>query len=270
MTTIIRASAFQDFLDCPARAEAKHLLKLRTPASGAIVIGKAVHASTAVFDRSTIEHAGITADEAAAAAVDAVHKPDEDVVWGEDESPTDAEHIAVALHGRYCKEIAPKQTYAAIEVQCEHLEISDLQLVLTGTTDRVRQATDPIDSQPRYGISDLKTGKSAVRADGHVETKGNAYQLGIYELLAEHASGIAITEPAQIVGLQVAKTERGQRVGIGEVHGVRDVLLGDQDSPGVLQIVARMIQSGIFHGNPRSMLCHEKYCPIYQTCKFRR
>jgi hypothetical protein len=54
------------------------------------------------------------------------------------------------------------------------------------------------------------------------------------------------------------------------VDGARDVLIGEPDSPGVLEIVSRMIHSGTFPGNPRSMLCHEKYCPIYGTCKFRK
>lgn len=260
----IRASALSDFLDCPARAEAKHLLGLRTPMGAGAVLGRAVHASTAVFDRSKLEGGSITADEAAGAAVDAIHKPDEDVVWEEDEKPQDTEDVAVALHKRYCKEIAPRQDYAAVEVKCERLEISDLGLALTGTTDRVRR------TGLGYAISDLKTGKTAVRADGRVETKGHAYQLGVYELLAERASDLPITGPAQIIGLQAGKTEKGQRAGLGEIVGARDVLVGEPDSPGVLETVAQMLHSGIFFGNPRSMLCHPKFCPIYDRCKFRK
>lgn len=261
----IRASALSDFLDCPARAEAKHLRGLRTPSTGSAALGSALHRSTAVFDRSTIEHAGITVDEAAGAAVDAIHKPDEEIAWGEDDSPQEAEAVAVALHKLYCTKIAPTQEYAAVEVQCERLEISDIGIALTGTTDRVRKVEDG------YGIADLKSGKRAVGADGQVETKGHAYQLGVYELLAERASGLSITAPAQVVGLQVAKTERGQRVATsGPVSGARDVLVGDADSPGVLEVVAGMIHAGTFPGNPRSMLCHPKYCPIYQRCKFRK
>lgn len=260
----IRASAIGDFLDCPARAEAKHLLGKRTPSSGKALLGTAIHASTAVYDRSTMEGAGITVDEAAAAAVDAIHRPREDVQLDEDEDTQAIESVAVALHRRYCKEIAPTQSYAAVEVQCDRLEISDLDLALTGTTDRVYRGTDG------YGIADLKSGGSAVRADGHVETKGHAFQLGVYELLAQAASGVPINEPAQIIGLQTGKTERGQRVGVGRVSGARDALLGSDDSPGVLQAVSRLIQSGTFVGNPRSMLCGEKFCPIYATCNFRK
>lgn len=261
----IRASALSDFLDCPARAEARHLLGLRTPSSGAATLGTALHKSTALYDSSALEGRGITIEEAAGAAVDAIHKPQEDVVWDEDESPAETEGIALALHKLYCTKIAPSQDYAAVEVLCDRLDIVDIGISLSGTTDRVRKVEDG------FGIADVKSGKTAVKADGTVATKGHAYQLGVYELLAEHASGIPITAPAQVIGLQVAKTEKGQRVATsGGIEGARDVLVGEPDSPGVLEVVSRMIHAGTFPGNPRSMLCHEKYCPIYNRCKFRK
>lgn len=260
----IRASALSDFLDCPARAEARHLLGKRTPTSGAAQLGTAIHASTALFDQSNIDGSGLTVSDTFAAAVDAIHKPEFDVLWDDDYPPSDAERTARALHSKYCTEVAPHQNYAAVEVRCERLEIADIGIALTGTTDRIRK------TENGYGIGDLKTGKTAVRSDGHVETKGHAYQLGVYELLAERASGVPITDPAQIIGMQTGKTDKAQRIGIGEVVGARDVLLGEHDSPGILEIVARMIHSGLFFGNPRSMLCSEKFCPIHSTCKFRR
>jgi hypothetical protein len=262
----VRASALSDFFDCPARAEAKHLLGKRCPSSGNALLGKAIHASTAVFDSSKLEGRGITITEAAAAAVDAIHKPDEDVHFGEDDAkPSELEGIAIALHGRYCAEIAPKQDYIAVEVRCDRLEITDLGLALTGTTDRVRRTDEG------NGIADLKSGKTAVKADGTVETKGARYQIGVYELLAEKASGVPITAPGQVIGLQCGKTEKGQRVAMSApINGARDVLVGDADSPGILEMVSRMIHAGAFPGNPRSMLCHEKYCPIHSTCKYRK
>lgn len=274
----VRASALSDFFDCAARAEAKHLLGKRTPSSGAALLGTALHKSTAAFDKGRLAGGNlITIDEAAGAAVDAIHKPQEDVAFGEDDpSPHDLESIAIALHHRYCREIAPWQKYAAVEVFCERVEITDIGLALTGTTDRVavvehlESAVDMTPARVGHGICDLKTGKTAVRADGHVETKGAAFQLGVYEVLAEQALRIPITEPARIFGLQTGKTERGQRVGVGESHRPRDVLIGEPGSPGVLEMVADMIHAGRFPGNPRSMLCGEKWCPIWSTCKYRR
>ena len=259
----IRASSLGTLFDCPARFEATQILGLRVPSNGKAMLGKAVHASTAVFDQSTIDGTGITIDEAAAAAVDTIYRPNEDVAWDEDNA-ADTEKVALSLHSKYCNEIAPKQNYKAVEVECDRLEITDLGIALTGTTDRIR------DTESGFGISDLKTGKAAVGTDGTVKVSGHAYQLGVYELLAEHASGIAITGPAQIIGMNTAKTAAAQRMGAGEVSGVRDVLLGDGETPGVLEMASRLIHSGAMYGNPKSMMCNPKYCPIYSTCKFRK
>lgn len=258
----IRASAVADFFDCAARAEARHLLGKKTATSSKALLGKAVHASTAVYDASTIEGGGVTIDEAAGAAVDAIRRPGEDVIW--DEHADAIEPIAIALHTKYCNVIAPQQDYVAVEVQCDALEISDLGIILTGSTDRVRK------TELGHGITDIKTGKTAVSPDGKVKTHGHTFQMGVYELLAEHGTGIPITGSAQIVGLNTAKTDAAQRIATGYIFGARQVLIGDQDSPGVLEILSRMLKSGVFPGNPRSMFCHEKYCPIYNNCHFRK
>lgn len=262
----VRASALPDFFDCPARAEAKHLRGLRTPMSGKAVLGKAIHRSTALFDASRLTGSPLTADESAAAVLDVVNDPGEDYEFDEDEKVDDIAAIGLALHGRYCTEIAPKQHYAAVEVVCDSLQIVDLGLELTGTADRIR-----VTETGGFGVADIKSGKTAVRADGTVESKGHRYQIGVYELLAQHASGLNISEPAQIIGLQTGKTAKGQRVAVSEpVEHARDTLVGDADSPGVLEMLSKMLHSGSFPGNPRSMLCGERYCPIYSTCKYRR
>lgn len=259
----IRASSLGSLFDCPARWAATHIDGLRTPGNGKNTLGHAVHASTAVYDQSTIIGAGITIDEAAGAAVDAIYHPKYEVVWGDDK-PQDAEKIALSLHAKYCTQIAPVQDYVAVEVLCERLEIADLGIALTGTTDRIRATPDG------YGIGDIKTGKQAVGADGTVKTSGHAYQMGVYELLAEFGAGVSITAPAEIIGLNTAKTEKSQRVGVGSITGAKAVLLGDEDGTGVLEIAARMIHSGNFYGNPKSMMCHGAYCPIWHRCRFRK
>lgn len=265
----IRASGISDFIDCPARAEAKHLLGLRTPSTGKARLGTAVHASTAVYDESVLNGRGITADEAAAAAVDAIHKPDEEVVWDDDLSAADAEKIALGLHAKYVAQVAPTQDYVAVEVECERLLLEDLGLVLRGTTDRVRRKKQP-DGTDAYGIVDLKTSKQIVAKDGKVKVHGHAFQMGMYELMAEQASGLNMDAPAEIIGMNTAKTSEAQRVGTGEILGARDVLVGTAEQPGVLEIVARMIHEGLFFGNPKSMMCHERYCPIFNRCNWRK
>jgi RecB family exonuclease len=259
----IRASSLGSLFDCPARWAATHIDGKRTPSSGAAVLGTAIHASTAMFDQSVIDGTGLSINDTAAAAVDAIYKPSDDVDWDGD-LPQDAEKIALALHSKYCTVIAPTKEYLGVEVKCERLEIADLGIALTGTTDRI------IKSDQGLGIGDVKSGKSAVSKDGTVKTAGHAFQMGVYELLAEQASGLLITAPAEIIGLNTAKTADSQRVGIGTISGTRDVLLGDGQSLGVLEHASRIIHSGSYFGNPKSMMCGKKYCAAFETCKFRR
>ncbi len=150
----VRASSLPGLFDCPARFEATQIRGLRAPSSGKAILGKAVHASTAVYDTAKVSgDYDLTPEEAAGAAVDVIHKPEEEVVWDEDLSPAAAEKIALGLHGLYCDQIAPTVEYAAVEVTCEPLTITDLGLTLTGTVDRVYKADDE-----SLGIADIKTG----------------------------------------------------------------------------------------------------------------
>ena len=259
----IRASSLPELFDCPARWEAKHIRGMRLPSSSNAALGKAVHAGTALYDGKRIEGSPISIDDAAGAVVDSIHCPDEDVDWGDDK-PQEAENIALALHGMYCRQIAPAQDYVAVEATCERLEISDIGIALTGTTDRV------VRTPAGHGIADIKTGKTAVAVDGTVKTQGHAAQMAVYELLAEHSTGIPMDIPSLIIGLQVAKTDKGRRAGIGRIAGGRELLLGDEDCAGILERASTLLHTASFYGNPRSMMCDAKYCPNHNLCKWRR
>ena len=261
----IRASSLPDLFDCPARWEAKNIRRLRLPTSGAAQLGTAVHAGTALFDMSRIKAAGLSVDDCAGEVVDAIWKPERDDVDWSEMSQREAEPIALALHRRYCTQISPCFQFADVEAECQTLDITDLGIRLTGTTDRIYQAENG-----EYGIADIKTGKSAVSSDGTVKIAGHAAQVAVYELLAEQATGKHIDAPAVIVGLQVAKTESGRRAAVGLITGAKDLLVGTEEQAGLLEIAAGFLRSGIFFGNPRSSLCNKKYCPAYQICRFRR
>ena len=260
----IRASSLAELLDCPARWEAKHLQGLRLPRTGAAWLGTALHASTAAFDRARLEGDPVTADDTAGVLVDALHRPEEEVVWDE-LTPRQAEPIALRLHTRYCTDVAPARGYVGVEVPCEALDVEvpehGVTLRLTGTTDRIRRLPDG-----RHGICDLKSGRRAVGSDGRAATKGHGPQLGVYELLAEHALGLPMEAPAEIIGLQTTATAR---VGTGEVPGARAALVGADGRPGMLEHAALILRHGLFHGNPSSRLCSERYCPAWAGCPFR-
>lgn len=260
----IRASSLSELFDCAHRWEAKHLLGMTSATGGAAQLGTAVHAGTAAFDASRLPGGSpLTIDDAAGAVVDAIHKPERDVEWG-DVPVRQAEKIALALHTKYCADIAPKQTYMGVEVTCERLELPELGIALTGTNDRVRRTTNG-----KLGITDLKTGKRAVKPDGKAETAKHALQLGVYELLATHAMGIAIEAPAQVVGMNTGTTPAAQRIGMGEVKNARELLLGTEEEPGFLEQASAIVRSGVFQANPSSFLCSPKYCVRYGSCRHR-
>ena len=261
----IRASSLGELFDCPARWEAKYIDGKQMPRSGAAQLGTAVHAGTAVYDSSRLPGGSpASLDDAESVTVDTIYKPKGDVLWDDDYTPETSEHIARALTRKYCETIAPVQRYTGVEVKCEQLDLPDIGISLTGSTDRVRATADG------HGIADLKTGKTAVQASGEVKTAGHAAQIGVYELLAEHAMGVKINSPAQIVGMQTGKTDKAQRVGIGVITDARTPLVGTAGKAGLLEHAGRMLKVGAFYGNPRSQLCGAKYCPIYNTCSYRR
>ena len=261
----VRASSLVDLFDCPARWEARNVLEMHLPTSSSALLGIAVHAGTAAYDMSRMSNNRITVDEAAGAVVDVLYDENNDVDWG-DGQPKAVEDTALALHKMYCEEVSPQYEYVGVEVKCDDLVISDLDLTLTGTTDRVFTDVDT----GEIGIADIKTGKSIVSPDGTVSIGARALQLGIYELLVESALNKPVTLPAKVIGLQAGKTAKGQRCAVASVSGAKEMLVGDGTKPGVLEYAAHILKSGMFPGNPRSQMCSSKYCPCFSICNFHR
>lgn len=261
----IRASSFGSLFDCPARWIAIHIEGKRTPSSSNSALGTGVHTGTAVFDESHLpDRTPVSLDDAKQAAFESVTKPREDVDW-EDQQPAKVADVAVSLTERYCTLFAPTMDYAAVEISVDSLLLTDLDIILTGHTDRVRRTPEGL------GICDLKTGKQAVGTDGKAKTHGHAAQLGVYEIVAETALGVRMDAPAEIIGLQTNLTPDKQRIGVGEIEGAREVLLGNEEHTGLLNVAAQLVHGEIAPwGNPKSMMCHKRYCPNFQTCFWRR
>lgn len=259
----IRVSTLENLFDCPARWASQHLDGRTLPQTGNARLGTAIHAGTAAFDRARMEGNPISIDDAAGVVVDTIWNKDEPVEWYDDK-PEVVENVAVSLHTLYCREIAPKYIPVAVEVECEALQFTDLGLILTGTTDRVYKGL----TTENMGILDIKSGKNIVSPDGTVNVNSKPLQLGGYELMTQVALGVELKMPAVVVGLQAGKTSKGQRVGTGYLTRPRDLLVGTKDHPGALEHASRIIHGGWFPGNPRSMMCSEKYCPIFHECKF--
>ncbi|MCK4081951.1 RecB family exonuclease [Acinetobacter radioresistens] len=260
----IRASSLSDLFDCPARWEAKNLLNKRIPAGARTRLGTAVHEAVTQWDYLNLIGEDVTLEECREILHHQIWQPGEEVDWS-DLDQNAAEAIGHSLMQKYITHIAPTQKFIGVEVRCESLILADLGIELTGTIDRIYE-----NNEGELGIGDLKSGKNAVASDGTVKTVGHVPQMGIYTVLASHALQEPVLAPARIYGLTTGKTDKGQHVGIGEINSPAEVLLGTEEEPGLLHHAAKLIKHGVFYGNSKSMMCHDKYCPVYHTCKFRK
>jgi hypothetical protein len=257
----VRASSWPALFDCPHRWYWQNIVRLKSPWSGAALLGTAIHAGTGCYDSLRMAGAEASIEEAVDVSRAELFQKSDEAEWDDRLDVRSADDLAIALTARYCETIAPARQYAAVELKCEALDITtDHGVVrLTGTTDRVRVLPDG-----SMGIADIKTGgratEKAMDGSRRAVTKGHHLQLGIYTLMAEAASGERLDAPAEIIGLQ---TTKDAPVATGEVADVKTPLLGTDEKPGLIEIAAGMLKSGIFPPNPRSMLCSAKYCAAH-------
>lgn len=257
----IRSSSWFELLDCPLRWKKKHLDGMRLPTTPPAMIGRAVHGSTAAYDQSTIDGAGLTVDETAGVAIDLLKNPDDEVDWM-GVRQIKAEETAIRVHVAYCTEIAPQFEYRVVEHPLRPLRVemeNGIVFELTGTLDRIYQ-----DQYLNKGVADEKTGQQAVNAAGEVIVGKHIPQLGSYTLLAEQEFG-PMNLDSLIIGLSTGSTPR---VGHRAIKNAKEALIGSDQDPGLLHHVAQYFKSGLFPPNPGSFMCSAQYCPYYQNCKF--
>lgn len=223
-----------------------------------------MHAAVAAFDkRRMLGESDRLLEESTAVFHDELARPEEGLVWDEKDY-SKAQQIGVDLLKKYVDQIAPRYKFVAVEVKCPPMDIlvEGIVLRLTGSVDRIRIA-----ATGGYGVTDFKSGEQAVRADDTVVVAPHRAQVGVYEILSGPMMGVQMSEPAEIIGMQ---TNGKARVAVGQIHGAAEALIGTEDSPGTLVYVARLIREGIYYGNPKSLMCSEKFCPAHPTCKFRK
>jgi hypothetical protein len=264
----MRASSIANLFECGYRWEGQHILGMKRPASAAMHLGTSLHAGTAAFDSANIAGAPITTDAAVGVFVDTLSKPDEDVAEDEDDMPIKVQAaIGATLITQYVQQIVPTHTFVAVEQNVGKLTIAtrygDVQI--TGTLDRTRTRTN---SDGKRGIADIKSGKTAVAANGVAATAGHHLQVGIYRLLEQVRSAEEMDDEDEVIGLHVAP--KSARVGTGVIRNSTLSLLGTDEAPGLIELAARTLQSGIFLPNPKAKICGEKYCVRWNTCNYRQ
>jgi len=256
----IRSSSWAPLFDCAKQWEYINIKGIRSVSSSLAHLGTSIHAGTAAYDQSVIDGNPISFDDAVGITVDAIHHPQYEVVDHEEAPIRTIEKLGNHLTTRYCVEIGSKRRYHSVELTFPPMEIETSSgiILITGTTDRIRQ----LDNGTK-GISDVKTGKMAVGADGAAKIGCHHIQLGIYTIIGEHAIGEPLEAPAEIIGLQTTGTGR---VGLANIPDCKTALLGTDDEPGLLEMAGNMLKTGLFPPNPRSQLCSDLYCPAYNIC----
>jgi hypothetical protein len=264
----VRASSLGELFDCPARWAARHIDGHKTPGNAFTHIGTAVHAGTAIFDTHNPKYVTTHAvDHAVDAAIERLRDPHGDdgepINWG-DYNRSMAEEIVTNLVTRYCYDFAPHQIYTHVELPVEPLEVpmAGITIELTGTVDRVR-----LDDEG-YGVDDIKTGGRIIWKGGYTPVGRHKLQLAVYQMLAEHTIGEAITARARIVAMQTTDYQI-QASMVGEAHNLEDLLRGSATTMGALEHAANLLREGQFYGNPRSEYCKKAYCPIWRHCRYR-
>lgn len=261
----IRASSWSSLFNCAHQWEGVHLLGMRSPSSPRALLGTAIHASTGDYDLAAMNGRPISVYDAAQSFISELHEPEYEVDWrGADLSIREAEKIGLTLHSMYCANIAPLYDFIAVELPATPQTIDcggGIRIQLTGTIDRLYTT----DGGRSVGVADLKTGGQSV-TNGVVKTSQHRPQFGTYELLAENTIEKRLNLPGHVVAL---KTKGDPEFGIGEIKGARDLMIGTEEYPGLIQIGAEMLRSGLFPPNTQSFTCSEQYCPRWSTCKYR-
>lgn len=261
----VRASSWGALFDCAYKWEGVHLLGMKMPSGPRALLGTSIHAGTAAFDEARMIGSPISANDAADYLVKALHEPEYDVDWSADDdiTPKSAEETGLKLLTLYCNTWSPRYEFAAVEMETKPLTIDcggNIHVTLTGTLDRSRIVA----KSNKKGIADVKTGGAAVEK-GAAKTKGHRPQLGTYELLYEHSTGEIIDADAEIIGM---KTKGNIQIANGYVKNAKQLMVGTEEHPGLIEIAAEMFRSGLFPPSPSSMLCNKKYCARWNTCPY--
>lgn len=270
-STRVRASGLASAFDCMYRWEGEQLLKLRKPGSPRALLGTAVHHGTAVFDTAVMEGDPISVGDAAEAVIQVLKDEKKETDWtGSDLRPREVERIALDLYTRYCLEWSPRFEYAAVEMTIAPLTLDcggGTLITLTGQLDRTRLYRFPnrvTPAEPILRVGDLKSGARII-SQGVVHTSKHRPQVGVYEMLVEATLDKPVDTTSEILGLS---TSGKGEIAIAEVSGSRELLLGTDKWPGLLELFSENLRAGRFPPNPSSVLCSKRYCSRWDSCPY--
>ena len=97
----------------------------------------------------------------------------------------------------------------------------------------------------------------------HADLTGDSYQLSVMASQTESRPHLL---PAKIIAMP---TGGKQTPKIARIDSPHKLLIGTPTRKGLIDIAAMYFKHDLWVGNPRSMLCSRKFCPIFNECHWR-
>jgi CRISPR/Cas system-associated exonuclease Cas4 (RecB family) len=238
---LLSPSQLCTFLNCPAKWYFHYLVGLAEPATGALALGKAFHATLATNFRQKMS----TGQDMGAAEVREAFAKEwelglETVELRQDEDAAELATTGQALATTYVSEAAPPVMPRAVEQSVEG-EIAGV---------KVRGIVDLIDVEGR--VLDFKTASKRP----HGILPDHRLQLATYAMITPGASGSCRLD-------SVTKTKTIQLIQQSYEVGTEDRRLAERLYP----MVQDSIRDGIYPPHRSSPLCSRRYCGYWRQCE---
>lgn len=245
----ISVSQVETYRTCPMRYYFRYIKGLKTPPSGAIVLGSSTHKAIEVNNTQKItskqdEKLSVLTD----AFVQKFQEGQKDVAWAEDEKPQDLEKCGLGLVKLFHEEVAPQIMPREAEAR-KTVRLSELDRDLVAVI-------DVIDIEG--AIHDYKTASKAPVKD--VLTK--SLQLPVYARIYREEHG---KEESRIIYDYLVKTKVPKYIPIETEEAVSDEKI--ESAMETIKTVCRCIDAGLFYPRTDHFGCNEKWCGYWNICK---
>jgi DNA helicase-2/ATP-dependent DNA helicase PcrA len=229
-----------EYSDCPARYRYNHVIRLPTPASHPMVVGKALHAAVQAFHRAQMAGTPMPLDDLHA-ALDRHWESDGFVTRAHEDSRRASAHDALTRFWTD-QQAAPAPVIGA-----------EQEFAFRFGPDRVRGRMDRIDRDPDGSVAvvDYKSGDVRDAATATRRSR-ESLQLAIYALAWEAEHG---APPDRLV-LHFLDS--------GEIGVSRATPARLEKARGQITAAAAGIRAGRFDANPGAMRC--SFCPFRAVC----
>lgn len=242
MSTLIRPSQLNAYLQCSAKYRFQYIDKVQTSKPLALAFGTSVHrAFETNFKQKVDSRIDLPTEEVVQAFSDSFDSEKAEVEKNELLEDPQAKDVGVGLVKKYHEEFAPLLQPKAVEVKVE-ASFKNYDYGLVGTIDNLTESRKIIDYK-----STSKT-KNEVPSDH--QRQGSAYFL-----MAK-----AINEPVEEVRYDyLVKTKSPKIVSLTFTPDPLHVL-------GMIQRVGEAIDKGVFLPNRESLFCNKRFCSYHNEC----